>query len=98
MNFEGGDVCKGDEVGYRIREGEKVLGGLRDIWKRGRLTGEVKKKMLPFGNIEHFLNKDQLSNLYKQNNSNCKNPCDNDVNNINSPCINETIINSIISP
>jgi len=45
VNFEGGDVCEGDEVGYRIREGEKVLGGLRDIWKRGRLTREVKKKM-----------------------------------------------------
>ena len=40
-----GDVCEGNEVGYRIREREKVLGGLMDIWKRGKLTREVKKKM-----------------------------------------------------
>ena len=58
----------------------------------------INKKILPFGNIEHFLNTDQLSNLYKQNNSKCNSPCDNNVNNNNSPCINETIINSIISP
>ena len=39
---EGGEYL---EVGHRIKEGEKVLGGLKDIWKRGRLTREVKVKM-----------------------------------------------------
>ena len=34
-----------DEVCHRIREGEKVLGGLRDIWDRGRLPREVKVRM-----------------------------------------------------
>ena len=43
--FGEADVSMSDEVGHRIREREKVLGGLRDIWDRGRLPREVKVRM-----------------------------------------------------
>ena len=45
VNFLRGEGSVDDEVGHRIREGKKVLGGLRDIWNRGRLSRGVKLKM-----------------------------------------------------
>ena len=49
FRYLGMDIAAGgginEEINHRIAEGMKALGGLREIWKRGKITRDVKVKM-----------------------------------------------------